>query len=138
MTIYFSAQTNGFYDDRIQPLADMPKDAKSITVEQHSALLTAQSSGMKIVAGQDGLPIAIAENQTADEITKALKVEAALRLAQAGVTIERIIQAVIKGATTMEADDVKAWVAYMDALRACLRQSTLTEIPTRPDYPAGT
>ena len=138
MTIYFSAQTNGFYDDRLQALADMPKDAKSITVEQHSALLTAQSSGMKIVAGQDGMPIAIAENQTADEITKALKVEAALRLAQAGVTIERIIQAVIKGATTMEADDVKAWVAYMDALRTCLRQSTLTEIPTRPDYPAGT
>ena len=138
MTIYFSAQTNGFYDDRIQPLADMPKDAKSITVEQHSALLTAQSSGMKIVAGQDGMPIAIAENQTADEITKALKVEAALRLAQAGVTIERIIQAVIKAATTMEADDVKAWVSYMDALRACLRQSTLTELPIRPDYPAGT
>ena len=53
-------------------------------------------------------------------------------------TMFRITEAVSLGLTTTSAPDVVAWVNYRRALRDLLKASTITELPHRPSYPAGT
>lgn len=55
MTIFYSPENRGFYDDRIH--AVIPTDAVEITAEDHAALISGQSSGRQIVPGQDGAPV---------------------------------------------------------------------------------
>jgi branched-subunit amino acid aminotransferase/4-amino-4-deoxychorismate lyase len=56
--MFYSASTGGFYDPAIHGEA-IPGDAVSITRERHAALLAAQADGKRIVADQDGAPIAV-------------------------------------------------------------------------------
>lgn len=53
-------------------------------------------------------------------------------------TMFRVSEAVSLGTTTLIAADVVAWVSYRRALRALLSAETITAIPARPAYPAGT
>jgi len=57
MTLYYSASTAGFYDDGIH--TTLPSDVVVITQEEHQELLTAQSEGRVITAGEDGRPEAL-------------------------------------------------------------------------------
>lgn len=56
MTLYYSAQNNGFYDSEIHTA--IPSDSVEITREKHLELLNAQSEGKVISAGRGGLPVA--------------------------------------------------------------------------------
>jgi hypothetical protein len=58
MTIFYSKSKKGFYDSSIHGDA-IPADAVEITVEEHRALLGAQSTGQIITSGSDGKPITI-------------------------------------------------------------------------------
>lgn len=60
--MYYSAITGGFYDTTIHG-DTIPDDAIEISVEDHAALLAAQSSGKQITADDNGYPIAIAPPQ---------------------------------------------------------------------------
>lgn len=56
MTLYYSAQNNGFYDSEIH--TTLPADCVEITREKHTQLLTAQSEGKIISADAEGNPVA--------------------------------------------------------------------------------
>lgn len=53
--MYYSPQTNGFYDRSIHG-DSVPADAIEISKEQHSALLSGQAKGQRIVADLNGHP----------------------------------------------------------------------------------
>lgn len=57
--MHYSASTRGFYDDSIHTEDQIPSDAMEITSEQHRELLSAQSTGKRIVPNVDGLPVAV-------------------------------------------------------------------------------
>jgi hypothetical protein len=61
MTIYYSATTNAFYDDRIYNANNIPEDRVSVSETEYKALLDQQCSGRVIVAGSDGYPTTIAQ-----------------------------------------------------------------------------
>lgn len=138
MTMYYSAMANGFYDNRLTALADMPKDAQEISDELHAQILRAQAGGKTVVARPDGLPDAVDVVASDGEKLQAMKMQAVHALEQAGRTIERVTQAVILGQTAFDAPDVQAWARYMADLRGVLQQNALVDLPVRPDYPAHT
>lgn len=55
----FSASTLGFYHTDVHSHDQMPADALNITDEHYQAMMQAQHDGKQIVAGKDGLPVAI-------------------------------------------------------------------------------
>lgn len=57
MTIFYSAATRGFYDDRLH--TSIPGDAQPITDAVHQALLAAQTVGKLIDPDVDGFPVAV-------------------------------------------------------------------------------
>lgn len=57
MTMKFSAATGGFYLSGLH--SDIPADAVSITSEQHQNLMTAQMNGQRIMADDNGFPVAV-------------------------------------------------------------------------------
>lgn len=54
--MFYSAETNTFHDPA---LADPPAGSIEISAARHRALLGSQAGGQMIVAGPDGLPIAV-------------------------------------------------------------------------------
>lgn len=56
--MFYAKSTGGFYDKAIHG-DNIPADAVEITVEEHRALMDAQSAGKHIVAGVDGKPMAV-------------------------------------------------------------------------------
>jgi len=59
MTLYYSASTHGFYDDKIHPANKIPDDVILITSDHHKSLLDQQASGKMISADCDGNPITL-------------------------------------------------------------------------------
>lgn len=57
MALFFSPLNVGFYDEEIHEV--LPEDAIEISAELRQDLLTAQSEGKQIVAGDGGLPQAV-------------------------------------------------------------------------------
>lgn len=56
--MFYSKSTGGFYSTEIHG-SNIPEDAVEITIEQHVALLEAQTSGKVIAADNKGNPIAL-------------------------------------------------------------------------------
>jgi len=54
--MFYSAQTNGFYEPAIHG-DNIPADAVKITAEQHQALMEGQSAGKVIAPDADGHPV---------------------------------------------------------------------------------
>lgn len=84
MTIYFSAQTVGFYISDIHG-DNIPSDAAEITEEEYFALLEGQSNGNSIVAGEGGDPMLVPQITTPlpqptkeDLMAKLLEIQAQL------------------------------------------------------------
>jgi hypothetical protein len=74
MTIFYSASRAGFFDDAIHDV--VPDDAIAISTEYYRLLMTAQTEGMLIVGGPDGVPIASARpGLSADEALEVLRAE---------------------------------------------------------------
>jgi hypothetical protein len=64
MTIYFSAETLGFYDDSVHSFDQIPARVRVITKERWGELMTAQSQGREIKANAQGYPIAVIPTHT--------------------------------------------------------------------------
>jgi hypothetical protein len=142
MTIYYSKTTTGFYDSEIHG-ANIPADAVAITQQAHAELLAGQSAGKIITADSHGAPIL--QNPpapTAAQQWSVYQAKARAALTDSDTSMLRIYEAVILGATTMEAADVVAFVKWRQALRAILSTAQPEEIPdalpAMPAYPVGT
>lgn len=57
--MFYSKTALGFFDITIHGLGGIPADAVEITMDEHAALLHAQSAGKCIVADTGGRPVAI-------------------------------------------------------------------------------
>lgn len=127
MKHYYSPSTRGFYntDFHIAP----PADAVEITQEQYDALFAAQNAGQVIVPDTDGNPIAIDYVPTPEEAADILVGTAILALEASDDVYIRCGKA---GVVWPE-----SWQTYCLALRQVV-VGTLTTLPTRPAYPAGT
>ena len=159
--IYYSKSTGGFYDDAISglreitttaedgtvtteanPACTIPADAVEITDTQHQALLAGQSSGQVITADANGNPINQVVTLTAAQQWAAYQAQAKTALADTSTTVERIVEAVALGKTTLTTADVVTYMEYRAALRAILGQAQPDVIPValpaRPPYPANT
>lgn len=70
--MFYSKRTGGFYSIEIHG-ESVPDDACEITVEEHAALLEAQSQGKRIEADGSGVPVAVdPPAPTAAQIQRAL------------------------------------------------------------------
>ncbi len=92
----------------------------------------------------DRTPVFIQEDLTAQlaEIQSQLQAEQLKQEAQAELdisdkTMVRLIDAVVRGATTFTAPDAVAFSAYRYGLREVVRGNSSVK-PTKPDYPQGT
>ncbi|WP_157218660.1 hypothetical protein [Flavisphingomonas formosensis] len=65
--LYFSPSTGGFYHRKVHGMRGTPKDAIKISQERHRELLEAQRQGHRIVAGDDGKPVAIPHEEAPPE-----------------------------------------------------------------------
>lgn len=59
MAIFYSASTEGFFDDTINDKSTIPADAVKVTPAQHARLLRLQSEGKAIITGEGGSPVAV-------------------------------------------------------------------------------
>lgn len=66
------------------------------------------------------------------------KAEVKNALSSTSVTMERIVEGVSLGTTTLTTPDVVAWMDYRKALRDCLTATEVISLPLKPAYPAGT
>ena len=74
MTIFYSPSSAGFLDDGIHDV--IPADAVTIAAEDYRQLMAAQTQGMQIVSGADGVPIAVDRpGLTVEEELEALRAE---------------------------------------------------------------
>jgi hypothetical protein len=88
MTIYFSAQTVGFYIDEIHG-ENIPSDAVEITKEEYIALLNGQSSGNSIIAGENGAPILVP--QITNPLPQPTKEELMAKLLEIQAQLEKLV-----------------------------------------------
>ncbi|MFD2264365.1 hypothetical protein ACFSM5_15785 [Lacibacterium aquatile] len=70
MTVYYSAETGGFYVPEIHGDA-IPPNAVMITRTEHAALLDGQSAGQQIMSDEDGRPILVDRPPPVLELVKA-------------------------------------------------------------------
>jgi hypothetical protein len=82
MALFYSASTNGFFDDQLH--AALPDDAVEISAARHRVLLAAQANGSAICAGDDSKPrirrpvVTVADRRAA--LIRRVKREAARRI----------------------------------------------------------
>lgn len=109
MGLYFSASTNGFYDDNIHG-GNMPDDVVTVTPEEHAALMDAQSTGKIISHNIDGRPEAVYPiPPTTEELWAAVRLQRDRLLAACDWT--QISD------SPLSATAKAAWAAYRQALR---------------------
>ena len=128
--LYFSASSSGFYDGDIHG-SNKPSDVVEITEAEHAALLAAQTAGLVIVGDAGGRPVAVERVVTDAERTANLRAAALTELKRSDVTVLRCAERAVAVPNN--------WLAYRDDLRAIVSgTSAVTELPARPEYPAGT
>ncbi|MFY2611179.1 phage tail assembly chaperone [Achromobacter ruhlandii] len=123
---YYSKSRAGFFRTDIHDW--LPPDCVEVSVEQHAALMFAQSEGKEIVGGEDGAPIAIAPAPLTGEqraaIGRAQRDEA---LRSSDWLVARHRDEIDAGAgTSITADQFKEVQEYRQALR---------DWPHSPDFP---
>jgi hypothetical protein len=106
--------------------------------EKEQSALIAQA----IAAGWTDISESWPPKETDSEKWAAYQAKARAALTDSDTSMLRIYEAVILGATTMEAADVVAFVKWRQALRAILSAAQHEEIPdalpAMPGYPVGT
>lgn len=116
------------------PDCRLPSDAKPITDARHAELMAAQAAGQMLVAGDDGLPVAVDRpGPTTADLWAAHKVKAQALLDASDVTLLRCFENAVAVPTT--------WSSYRKALRAIVAAPSgdpSAALPVRPAYPAGT
>lgn len=135
--MYYSSQTNGFYDPAING-NDIPADAVEITSDRYDELLAAQSDGQLIVPGENGKPtlephpaptqaqLIASAIQTRDELLRT----AAIRIAPLQDAVD------IGEATTAEEQQLLAWKRYRVALNRITEQPGFPTVIEWPETPS--
>lgn len=93
MTLFYSKQSGGFYDDSINK--NIPNDSVTISSEYHAELLSKQSEGYEIQANDKGYPVAVELVLTLEEIKSIneSKQQQLLNLANEKITmLQRIVK----------------------------------------------
>ena len=118
MTIYYSSNPRGFYDDRLHG-ENIPEGAKEITSEQHQALLEGQSQGKIIREDADGYPLLIEPPPlTPEEVAAIERNWRDAKLAATDGDVTRHRDELEEGsATTLSAEQYTALQAYRRQLR---------------------
>ncbi|PMQ04150.1 hypothetical protein DyAD56_15795 [Dyella sp. AD56] len=125
MTIFFSKSTNGFYDDAIHAVAEMPSDIVEVDPAVYTQMLQKQALGYTVGADSNGNPISVAPPPAVVTLVPAAR----QALAESDLTVLRCYEKAI----SVPAD----WVAYRDALRAIVSGGNSTSLPSMPAYPSG-
>ncbi|BBH11692.1 phage tail assembly chaperone [Chromobacterium haemolyticum] len=127
--MYYSKSTGGFYDPVIHGEA-IPSDAVEITTEEHAALLSAQSAGKVIRAGEDGKPLSVDPPPlTTAQLSDKSRTQRDLLLVNTQWLVQRHRdQLEIGTATTLSADQFKELQTYRQALR---------DVPAQKGFPAS-
>jgi hypothetical protein len=107
-----------------------------ITPEEHVALLDAQSEGMKIIADEDGNPIAVNRQAPSDdELAAAKRRDRDAALAATDGLVQRHRDEVdMGGKTTLTADQFSALLGYRKKLRDLPKQKGFPKVEL-PDAP---
>lgn len=85
--MFYAESTGGFYSIEIHG-SNIPVDSVEITAGEHAALLSAQSIGKVIKAGDDGRPIvADAPKPTAAQLWELIKIERDRRIQSGGYKV---------------------------------------------------
>lgn len=80
MAVLFAASTGRFYAAALTYPDGVPPDAVKVSPERHAALLFGQVEGKQIVADARGRPQLASPVITRDQLTRAIKREAAARI----------------------------------------------------------
>lgn len=136
MTIYYSGNPRGFYDDRLHG-ENIPEGAKEITSEQHQALLDGQSQGKIIREDADGYPVLIEPPPlTPEEVAAIERNWRDAKLAATDGDVTRHRDEVEEGsATTLSAEQYTALQAYRRRLREWPESGEFPLVDHRPIAP---
>lgn len=127
---YYSKTTGGFYDSSVHAEAAIPEDAVVISEEQWQGLLLAQTQGKVIRGDAAGFPQASEHIPSIEELAQIAVSAAKQALVDSDTVFIRCGKAGVPWPNE--------WQQYVEALRAIVGGiSTATELPTRPQYPAG-
>lgn len=137
MTLFYSSETNGFYDDALWPHA-LPADAVEVTAEQHLALLAAASEGRQIAAADDGRPVDVAAAApSAEAVAASVRRQRDTAIADVRWMIERHTDEVALGvAPSLSSAEFIALLQHVQALRDVPSQSGFPAAITWPEPPA--
>ncbi|MCV4269737.1 phage tail assembly chaperone [Pseudomonas capsici] len=136
MSIFYCAETGGFYLPSMQPDG---KECKEITDKQHVELRAANSAGKIIHANADGFPVAIeAPGLTFEQLESKERVwrDRAL-LAASGVRDRHKDQLELNLSTTLDTEQFTAILIYIQALRDWPQTPEFPDMLFRPVAPAG-
>lgn len=124
--MYFSKQTNGFYERDIHG-ENIPEDAVEITSEYRWELIAGQSGGKIITADENGFPILVdPPAPTPEQLANNIRSQRNTLLQQSDWT--QIADAPV---------DTQAWATYRQALRDITEQSGFPDNVQWPDTPGS-
>ena len=137
MTIYYSSNPRGFYDDRLHG-ENIPEGAKQITSERHNELLEGQSQGKIIREDADGYPVLIEPPPlTPEEVAAIERNWRDAKLAATDGDVTRHRDEVEEGlATTLTAEQYHDLQAYRRRLREWPESGEFPLLDHRPPAPS--
>jgi hypothetical protein len=152
MKKFYSAGTGGFYGEDVHgprlvegeggelianPDCGIPVDAVEISSEEHTELLAGQSSGKRITADKNGYPVLTDPLPPTQEETAAMERQWRDGELQAAIWLRERHrdQQEIGAGTSLTADQFKALLVYMQALRDWPQSAQFPKIEHRPVAP---
>jgi len=136
MTLYYSSNPRGFYDDRLHG-ENIPEGAKQITSERHHELLEGQSQGKIIREDAGGYPVLIEPPPlTPEEVAAIERNWRDAKLAATDGDVTRHRDEVEEGlATTLTAEQYRDLQAYRRRLREWPESGEFPLVDHRPIAP---
>ena len=136
MTLYYSSNPRGFYDDRLHG-ENIPEGAKQITSERHHELLEGQSQGKIIREDAGGYPVLIEPPPlTPGEVAVIERNWRDAKLAATDGDVTRHRDEVEEGlATTLTAEQYRDLQAYRRRLREWPESGEFPLVDHRPIAP---
>jgi hypothetical protein len=132
MTIYFSKNTNGFYDSEINTV--IPEDAVEVSTSDYQQLLVAQQNGQVIQANDQGYPVAVnQQGATPEQVQAANKSQASNLLYKTDWTT--IPDVANSSLSNPYLSNVAEFVAYRNQVRgiAVNPPTTPATFPVKPE-----
>lgn len=130
--IFYSAQTQGFYDSTVFDRA-RPDDAVEISAALHAELMRGQSAGLKIVVESNGMPRLQEPPENAAAVERGWR-DSVLKIA-AGVRDRHRDQLEMALKTTLSAEQFLALLACLQTLRDWPQSAAFPDPAARPVLP---